>query len=525
MLFLWQTAAFHERQAAVRARQAVTQTQRLRSAVDELLVAIAEEPSIRSQAMEPFRKKLLNSAGHIYRDLVSEIPDDAQLLHELGETMSALASIHGKLGEPQQAIELVDDVQVIFENANRPVTPSLQTKLLQSKATSLRSLGRYREAEACQTKVIQIARTIAEAHPDSNAHFLAWIEQLNQAAAGRLEKKDFAGATPLIDQAYEALVSAYDRPDRWPLELECYLTLKHRASLFSQTQRESESKDFGLQALKRLNQLQQSGAIRDPEATEHLVTVHQTIGLAGSHSGDFSLAEEHYDQAIDANQRLINQHPQVAKYPQNRLGLLYSRALIHFFQQEYDSAAAMLETSINRGAILQDQFPEMATGFRRHEANSLNLLYGIHRRRGDDSQAKDCLNQAIETCDRLLRADERDFQALTMKGNFLGNLGFLNSTQGNRSESLQLYLNSIAVLEPVVERQSQGESVTFLLSSYLGAATQADKLQQYDVSLDYGNRFLELAEASDARRPIVLQERAKWRACLEDDKQAEAPVP
>ncbi len=64
----------HAAEASERASEALRQSQRVRQAVDELLTAIADEPSLKSIGMEKFRQKLLASANDFYDQIGAMTP-------------------------------------------------------------------------------------------------------------------------------------------------------------------------------------------------------------------------------------------------------------------------------------------------------------------------------------------------------------------------------------------------------------------------------------------------------------------
>ncbi len=99
-----------------KAAEALKHARHSRDAVQSLLAGIAREPMIRSEGMEKFRQRLLESAATYHDEIRVEQPQDAELAKEYVNTLQGLAVMHRLLGDHERAVEIWYDAARLADN-------------------------------------------------------------------------------------------------------------------------------------------------------------------------------------------------------------------------------------------------------------------------------------------------------------------------------------------------------------------------------------------------------------------------
>ena len=489
-------SALHEAEASVRAEEALRQTKRVRQAVDELLTAIAQEPSIRSQGLEKFRLKLLASASGFYKQLWLDRPKDRSLPGELAATFLRLAEVHAQLDAHGKAVEICQNALTMLDETDDQDF-SLGVTIRKQLSSSLSVLGRQDEASAVLEKNIEVLRKLQmDDSVTGDFEFSGDIEtqlayQLSSAAELELYFKNFARAEALNKEAIEIIAGQTGvSPQQWADNETNLRVLSTQADLLVQTGRPDEGGEFAQRALDVFNEIYASRMDQESSIQYDHAQLLFTLGVSGSYAGDYQLAASSYERSIELLADLVRRHPDVGLYQDQWISQRYSRALIHFFQQEFDDAEEILLTNVDTIDAAADQFPDRARVLGIHKANCLNLLYGIYRRTDRAQEARETLLTAIDTCSQLLIAFADDTYISSLKGSFTSNLGFLDNREHKHEDSLRNYLSAIDVLEPCASRQGPGESLDWLAGAYVGAAAAYQNLGEFAAAMEQCDMFL-----------------------------------
>ncbi|MEM7456700.1 MAG: serine/threonine-protein kinase [Planctomycetota bacterium] len=523
MTYLWlnaddarRTAEFHETESGRRAEQSVRYSQRLRAAIDSLLTAIANEPALKSKDMEAFRAELLSSATGLYKELRADVPEDEQLLAEYLETMLSLANVLLRLDDHEAVTEICDEAIVTLDQSEIG-NPVLKSRFLNVRAQSLSTTGNYAQSLASRQHAIQLQRDLVELHPELEAIKMNLAAELNKAALTALSNSDFVQCREFIGEAIEVLapVSGAD-PLQWTATTAHFEVISTNSRLLTDTGQPQEGKQWALRALEMFEEVLGEVSHTDSATLNRLASLHFSIGVTGSVSGDYELAAHHYDSAIEVLKVLCDRHSDVGKYHQDLISKQYSRALIHYFEQEYEQALQLINENIERAETGAVNFPGRSRYFKIDLANTLNLKYGVYDAQDDYEGAKGALLDAIAVAESIIAAGEPGIKVETILGNFHANLGFLESKAGKTEEALLNNSNALEILLPIVARQPRGEALTFSLNACFGAMTACDILEDFEQALTYSEQYVELAPPNDPRAIKAKRAQVYWLASAEE---------
>lgn len=519
MASAWQEAEFQERRAEQRAQQAIQQTHHLQEAVHELLVAVANEPSIQSVNMEHFRERLLGSAGRFYEKLRSDLPKDERLIREMLVTFRELATLQGQLGDNEAAVQSCRHALAILDSAPERAAANmdLAVSLNQLLALNLRRMGALTESHQVQQATIEQARAYATAHPDHHAALELLASQLNQAAKGYLEIKDFRNAASSSGQAWELgkLLWGEDVP-AWPATTLSYKVLETRADLLNRTGDIENGVQLAQQALTQCEHLWGEDREPDSSALETSGRLHFIVGVGLSSAGHHLPARQEFEDSLVAAAMLKDRHPHVVPYHRQRLAYWHSLALEMYFLGAFNEAEQKFRDLVTESELMAARFPQDAKKFLFYKVKSLSVLRAILQESDRWEEAQSCIEDAVETCRALVTEDETDFEVLSTLGNLHNGAGKLHLAQGDSAKAFQAYEDAFQVLEPLAIRQPHGHSVERLATAAIGMVTAADQQGDYPVALERAEWILENVDPAHRYAIVVRQSMPAWMVATRD---------
>ena len=307
--FLWRRSVAAQRKVASSAQEAERQSVRVRQAVDGLLTAIAEEPSLRSEGMEPFRRKLLLAANDFYDQIRDEPSTNRDVISEHAETLARLAGIHRMLGDHRRALKLWEETIDIVQQSF-PEDRTRLAFLLGEQSQELQAVGDYASAAQLALQALQLQRAVGgETEADQQTQTVRLLMNLAQ---NLLTAQSNEEANRVMDEAM-ALVEQItgQPPSAWPPDKLWGILLRDKARALSALHQLEESDQMARLSMELIEQhLQQCPADRSA-CLMHLAALRRTLGNNRSQAGEMSAAAEQYRLAYDLALQLVEQHPDV----------------------------------------------------------------------------------------------------------------------------------------------------------------------------------------------------------------------
>lgn len=506
----WQTSEYHENQSRLQAQQALKQTQNLRDAVNELLTAIANEPSLKSKNMTGFRNRLLTAASRYLRQLQEDIPEDPQLLVEYLRAINSLAIIHEQLGDSQASLDICNDAIELIERKNEPGLLSIHLKILESLATSQLSTGQFSAAAASRQSALTLATEWSSSHP-----MLDWgndilISALTETAAGLLSSKDFAGAKKYLDQATQLMEQSYGNVSEWPATHVAFQLLAKNADCCNRTGRTQKGIVMANRAVELFDDLPHSENRESTSNLHRLANLHFVLGVGHSNAGNHDFALQHFGDSAQTQQKLILRHPDVVDYVQGKIGSQLSIGLTHVLQRKWEESEKILSKIGTECEDAIQRFPQQALRFKFFRLKSFNMLQAVYRDSGRLKDARATLEQAMATCEQIKNDSQFSFEHQSEFAFTLNNLGRLDAKEARYQSSVDRFLEAIEILERLAKQQSNGEVIDRLVNALIGVVAGADQLNDFDRAIEYCDQLLDRLPPSDSRQLLFGRTSLKW---------------
>ena len=355
----WKTSAMHAAEASQRASEALRQSRRVRQAVDELLTAIADEPSLKSSGMEKFRQKLLAAANEFYDQIRRDDPGNLDVLSENLETTTRLASIHRMLGDHRRALVLWQEAAAVCRESF-PNDLAWLGNLLGSQAQELEALGEM--AAACDVSIecLRLQQQSTDQQP-THEQKTKLVQLLTHSAQTLLAVDAADKANQLLDEAIDLIDQITGKPTSdWPPCKLWGIVLRDKARALSTLGRYEQSDRFAELALYIMDTcLQQSPAERSA-CLMHLSSLRRTLGNNREQTGDLQEALGQYRLARDLALELVEQHPDVGMLHDHLLQQNCTLARVMIKQGELAEVTKLLDLSVDRVEACRLQFPDLA---------------------------------------------------------------------------------------------------------------------------------------------------------------------
>ncbi len=355
----WRASVMHESEASQRATEAIVQSKRVRQAVDQLLSAIADEPSLKSSGMEPFRQKLLASANDFYDQIRRDDPTNLEVISENLETTVRLASIHRILGDHRRALTLWQEAAAVCRKSF-PDDLARLAKLLGSQAQELEALGEVSAAGDLSLEALRLQRRSTQQQPsieqDTNLVRLFVHTAQTKLAAGSAGE-----ANQLLDEAIALVEAITGSPmTDWPPCKLWGIVLRDKARALSALGSYEQSDQFAELAMGMMNScLQQSPTDRSAYLM-HLSSLRRTAGNNREQTGELTDALEQYRLAQQLATELVEQHPDVGMLHDYVIQQSSTLARLMITQGELAEATKLLDEGQDHLETCRQQFPDLA---------------------------------------------------------------------------------------------------------------------------------------------------------------------
>ncbi|MEM8679130.1 MAG: serine/threonine-protein kinase, partial [Planctomycetota bacterium] len=348
-------------------REAQMQSSRVRQAVDQLLTAIAEEPSLRSEGMESFRQRLLQAASDFYDQIRHEQSGNTEVISEHVETLTRLARIHRALGDHQHAKSLWKEAHEIVL-LTFPHDTQRRAFLLAEQSQELEALGDLVAATQLSVQAIHLHR---EALGDGDINQL--VRLLTNHAQQLISNKDYAEANRILDE----VVGLVDEvtgvpPSDWPTKKLWGIVLRDKARALSGMGHYRESNQVAGWSMGILRRhLERCPADRSA-CLMHQAALNRTLGYNRVQVGQQDAAEQHYRQAYEISMQLWDQHPDVGMLLDYvvTLGNELARALATTSAAESRALLELNRERIDSGRL---RFPDLESQWKQREGELSRL--------------------------------------------------------------------------------------------------------------------------------------------------------
>jgi serine/threonine protein kinase/tetratricopeptide (TPR) repeat protein len=318
----WQAvrATLAGREALVERDRAEASFRMAHDAVDRLFTQVSQNPKLKTQGMEKFRRELLQSAKQFYERFIREQFDAPGVRYDLGLAHHRLAEIHSELGDyaaaedsSAKAIAALDDLAHA-----QPHIAEYQRDLAASYAALglvYSNTARWEKADAAYQQALAIQQKQAAANPQAPEHRYALAK--TYSALGLLHQNaDRPESAATMCQEAQEILSKLVRD---------YPNISEYQSLLAATQLNlgqvflikgwNEKAETALKEARGIYGRFVAGHPDVlPEDRQALARSHALLGMAYGALTQVGKAEQEQQQALRIFERLAQEHPDVVEY-------------------------------------------------------------------------------------------------------------------------------------------------------------------------------------------------------------------
>ncbi|MEZ6061459.1 MAG: protein kinase [Planctomycetaceae bacterium] len=482
------------RTAAVQQRDvALSKARDLRAAVDQLFTAIADDPALKTVALEKFRRGMLERANDYYDQFHAETPDDPALGFEHAQLTYKLAQMNRELGDLRTAKRLFSGV---IDDADRSgeTNPAMFALAYKCRLMVAECSWKLGEHDDQLSRLIQTSDRFVERHsPETAAKFLT------ECAHMAMNVRRVSVAWNLSNRAEELWSTIEPVPAmqrQHDLRVALHLTTRSRLAL--EIDEFNEARSAAGRAADLLKPYGPSDLVSATIADMDYLTA-----IAWSREGRYVESTEYLRKAIGIVSEMQQAHPDVQSHRTKLMDLNYHLALDLHRQSAHDDALALLTIVLRDLEEAEDQFEDVPVTQKLLRGDVLNLLGGVHSALGHFSEQGRFTQAAIETLEPL-RGDDSNLQILVSLGNaWIHQADFLGNTDAEFDDRLAAFENATGILESVLTAEpADSQARQHLARAYMAQGlmfVDADQRQaaaeQFDKAID-----LNAGTASDQAR-------------------------
>jgi serine/threonine protein kinase/tetratricopeptide (TPR) repeat protein len=193
----WQAfrATMAEKQALQERDRAKESFQMARDAVDQLFTQVSQNPKLKAQPMEKFRRELLQSAKGFYENFISKQFDEPSVRHDLALAHTRLAEIDRELGDYTAAEEyLTKAIALLGELIREQPGMMVYERDLAAAYVALGGVhvdkARWPKADEAYLQALAIQEKQAEADPQTAEFRYALAKTYNASGYVHMQAKD-----------------------------------------------------------------------------------------------------------------------------------------------------------------------------------------------------------------------------------------------------------------------------------------------------------------------------------------------
>jgi serine/threonine protein kinase/tetratricopeptide (TPR) repeat protein len=393
VVFLVLAAAVSTWQAARATRErdrAEASFRMARDAVDRLFMQVSQNPKLKTQSMEKFRKELLQNAKEFYERFIREQLDAPSVRYDLGLAHYRLGEIHRELGDFAAAEEsLMNAVAILGELVNaHPDMADYQRDL----AAGYAALGqvyyvtaKWEKADAAYQQALTIQEKHATANPKVAEYQYSLAKTFSALATVHQNAERPESAVTMCQKAQNILsklVQQYTKEYEYQSLLAATQLNLGQVYLVKSWNEKAET------ALKESTRIY-AGLVQDrpqvlPEDWQSLARSHALLGMAYCGRTQFENAAREQQQALRIFEKLAQEHRDVPEYAYDvgrchiELGRTADRGKRpEAALQEFAKGIEIMEQAMRKG-YLKAQTPLLSTRIAQE---------GVLSERGDHERA------------------------------------------------------------------------------------------------------------------------------------------
>ena len=502
---LWQTSERNRIDADQNKTIAQKETEQTRQAVFRLFTRVAEHPELKAYGMETVRKAILEEANQFYSDFLTDLPDDPKQLQEHVLTLYALAQVNFELGNLIEARKYIETGLDIIERRGNELesTPKLLAFFQSYLARLMRESGDTRQAivyfqlsiksleQAIDNKNVQQETKVAYARmlgDFASQIVLSDVQQSKQLAEKAMQTWDELGCLPPHKTINDEPVA------------ELYIT---QASIHELARKIGPMRQAATTAKDILEPLVQQHP-NVPSFLDKLAESYRLLGLSYSLSGDTQNAMDNYLSAVNLYAQLSEIHADIPRFLSRSASVRYSVAFTQFRNADYESAEKTLKTNIDETTKCASRYPEMKAVFLQSRAFSLQLLYGVYSRKGDDEKKMEALQQACDQFAQLVELEPENINPKIGAGNSMVMLGRNKFEADDIEGAMSAYDAAIALLEHVLSKDNRiTEARLHLSTAFLGKLRAFNWQQKWLQAIEYADKVAAFDDQQRHRMSVL----------------------
>ncbi len=445
-----------------------------RQVVDQFLTRVSEDTLLNEPGMQPLRKDLLLMALGPLERFLEDKADDPTLRDELARSRYRVGFIVEVTDSPKKALAYYEQARQAQEESleSRPDDPERLKALgdtLNATGRAYYGLRQFEEARKAHEEATAVRKRLVAAAPDRGESKRLLANSLMNVGVLDRDARRLADAGKGFDAAQamrrEALAGGYDSPElRRDLGIGSY----YQALTASDQGKKDEAAVRFREAIAAFEKLLDERP-SDLANQRSLVTCYRMLADV-LWTSDRAAAIDQYGKAVKRAERLAWANPDVPEYQVDLAGLYSNLGLSYDQAGEIGPATAAYAQAADALGPVVDRYPGVPR-YRWDLAKTLQQAGVAKWRRGraaaahDPAAAKADLDAAKADFDAARghlailagpSADNPDYAAEL--GRALANLGGLAKEQKDAAGALDYYRKSLAVLEPLVEKNPKAAS-------------------------------------------------------------------
>jgi tetratricopeptide (TPR) repeat protein len=499
--------ADNETREAVREKQrADANYRRAREAVQQYLTLVSQEQRLKEADFFVLRKKLLDTALPLYRELLAQVRDDPALVAERREALTTLADIEGQIGNVGEATRAYRELLTLLRKqvAQQPGDQVLRAKCILTHANLgiyLHRQGKLTEAEQLLRQGLELAQQYATDQPHDTEALVTLargkavlthvVADLNQPAeAERLLREEISTYAGLARQ-YPKKPALWEELGHAQTELGTHLIRQGRLAdaekeyLAGRRFWEQEGKTLTSQPARQAvagltyqlsklytDQGRWTESERENKAclamleplTQEFPSITRYRLLLGLARTNYAFVLEHSQRLAEAEQQLVQAQQLIAPLappdgldikPRQELGRVHQllgglklrRGQPQEAQQHYRQALAIY-------LDLTQRFPALAE--LQHELAAVYLQTGNLAFQGHNfDAAMREYRQCLALLEKLVAANPTNLNHQIQMGGCLCNMGHISMERGHLEDALRWYDRAARILGNVLHRDGR----------------------------------------------------------------------
>lgn len=464
----WRNSEANRVIALRNAADADEKTDFLRTALEELLTNVANEPSIHDSSLQPFRLKLFTSAKKFYERLKESNDDEADKL-DYAMTVLSISKLMKNLGYVDDALQLLGGSGVEFqeENLMSDTEMDIYLQYLVQEAECLELLGQAKECLEIQKEISSLRwQSAKERHMDGRLSDLDFSNLINALALqleSHFEMYEFDAAKETNFEIAMLLTERYGAEDDWPNTF-CRKYFCIRCKMLIEEGELKTAEQVGKRSVKGYAEF-----ARIAPDKNLLIGFWEDYALAHSSLGESLLVQNKLEEAKANFEKSVEHSPlESAHRPDNiyRIsGFTYNLALIQYLLKKHDDSIEALKSIIAKTENLNVEFPDLASNVLLLEYQARNLLYGNYYAQQKFKIAAQTLRTAIKK-----RADElKSFEDKRIQkelGNVYENLVHCLDISDQSEEAIKANVDAIRYWKQLHKKAPSHVSYEGLHDSY-----------------------------------------------------------